>query len=69
MITLAITQDDFINRVELLVRQDKLRYTEAICQICEEHSIDIEDIAPLVTKQIRDKIVLQNSKDSVSTLF
>jgi hypothetical protein len=69
MINLALNQTDFISRVELLVRKDQLRYTEAICQICDEHGLDPEEIAPLVTKQLKEKITLENSKSRAGSLF
>lgn len=69
MITLALTQNDFISRVELLVRKDKLRYTEAICQICDEYELDTDDVVPFITKQIKEKITLENSKVKGGSLF
>ena len=69
MINLALSQTDFISRVELLVRKDQLRYTEAICQICDELGLDPEEIAPLVTKQLKEKITLENSKSRAGSLF
>jgi hypothetical protein len=69
MINLALNQTDFVSRVELLVRKDRLRYTEAICQICDELGLDPEEIAPLVTKQLKEKITLENSKSRAGSLF
>lgn len=69
MISLALTQNDFLDRVETLVRHDKLTYVEAICQISDEYDLDPEEIAPLITKQLKEKITLQNSKARGSSLF
>lgn len=57
-IPIAINQTDFLSRVELLVRKDKLRYSEAICQICHEYQIDTEDVVSLVSDTLKERLRL-----------
>jgi|LauGreStaDraftv2_3_1035109.scaffolds.fasta_scaffold860116_1 hypothetical protein len=57
-IPIAINKADFLTRVELLVRNDKLRYSEAICQICHELSLDTEDVVLLISDTLKERLRL-----------
>jgi hypothetical protein len=57
-IPIALNKGEFLSRVELLVSKDKLRYSEAICQICHELQLDPEDIIPLVSDTLKERLRL-----------
>jgi delta-aminolevulinic acid dehydratase/porphobilinogen synthase len=52
------TKEEFITQVETLVRSDRLRYTEAIREVCEERGFDIEDLIEngFITAALKQKI-------------
>lgn len=64
MIKIAINQMEFLEKLEFLVKKDKLTYVEAICQIAYELGLEPEDLSHLVTNSIKEKIKLQFRKNS-----
>lgn len=46
----AFTKKSLSEKIELLVRKDKLTYAEAIIYVCEENDIDPHDISVLIPK-------------------
>ena len=51
-----LTKADLIARTEQLVHSEGLGYAEAIVHISNELTIDIEDIAKLVTGPLKSKL-------------
>ena len=52
-----LCQDKFTNDIENLVQNNNdMNYIEAICQYCEENSIEIESVSKLITKPMKEKL-------------
>ena len=46
----------FSKNIEVIVREQGLRYIDAIMEYCSEHNIDNDIIPKLLTRQLKDKI-------------
>lgn len=44
----VLNKQTLAEKVELKVRRDSMRYSEAVVNVCEEYGIDPTDIAPLI---------------------
>lgn len=54
------TKTSLVETIELHVRRDGMRYSEAIIHICTEHELEPEDIAKLVSKTpLKEKIKVE----------
>jgi hypothetical protein len=53
---IGINQSKLITEVLLHVKRDKLTYMEALMQVCEDHEIEPEDLAKLVSGNLRDRL-------------
>jgi len=58
IVPIALNQEEFLSRVQLLVTKDKLRYSEAICQICHEYQLDPEDTIPFISDTLKERLRL-----------
>jgi len=59
-----ITKAELISRTEALVYDEGLGYAEAIVNICEELSIEPEDIAKLITGPLKNKLEAEAQKNN-----
>ena len=46
----------FSKNIEVMVREQEIRYIDAIMEYCSEHNIDNDIIPKLLTRQLKDKI-------------
>jgi len=54
------TKISLIETIELHVKRDGMRYSEAIIYICNEHQLEPEDIAKLISKTpLKEKIKIE----------
>jgi DNA-binding Xre family transcriptional regulator len=53
---LAINKQDLQERVHQLVRQENIKFSEAIMDICKELNIEPEDISCLITGPLKEKL-------------
>ena len=51
-----LTKQKFSKLIETTVIAKRLSYMDAIVWLCEEHSIEIEDIKKFISPAIKDKI-------------
>lgn len=52
----VITFDELRLKVEKYVQSDKMTYTEAIVDICQDKEIDPEDIAKIIRGPLKEKL-------------
>jgi hypothetical protein len=57
-----LTKPKFSKLVEQTVIDKKISYMDAIIWLCEEHSIEIEDIRKFISPIIRDKLEAEARK-------
>lgn len=50
IIPILITKTNLIERVENLVRNEEMRYSEACCEVCDQLGVEYEDLAPIIIK-------------------
>lgn len=54
-----LTKKSFTKMIEATVREKSLSYIDAVCYLCEQHNLDIEDtkkyISPSVTNKIEEE--------------
>jgi hypothetical protein len=53
---LAIRSAELVERVALIVARDKVKYSEAIIEICNELGIEAEDIAGIIPAPLKEKL-------------
>lgn len=53
----------FIERVETLVAHDNLTYVESVITIAKEKEVDPEDLAELITGQLKDKMRIEANRN------
>ena len=51
-----LTKAKFSRKVQDVVSRTKLSYMDAVIHICEEHTIDPEDVKKFLSTVIKDKI-------------
>ena len=51
-----LTQSSFQEAVENLVDELNVTYMEGVIEYCKDNEIDLEDVAPLISSNLRDKI-------------
>ena len=56
---LKLTKDEFVTEVLILACEDGIKYTEAILEVCKRHDIEPEDVGPLVTGNLRERLKLE----------
>ena len=56
MLDNILTKTTLTQRVEELVKVEKMTYIEAVLHICSEHGIDPSDIGKLIVPAIKSKI-------------
>lgn len=55
-LSVALTKHELINEVEKIVRKDKLTHIEAICLICKERELEVENIINILDDAMKKKI-------------
>lgn len=53
-----LTDESFMITIERMVAQKKINHIEAVIEFCSQNSIDIEEILPLITRPLKEKIKL-----------
>jgi|DEB0MinimDraft_3_1074331.scaffolds.fasta_scaffold270891_2 hypothetical protein len=53
---IGINQTRLIREVVGHVKRDNLTYMEALMQVCEDHEVEPEDLAKLVSGNLRDRL-------------
>lgn len=56
MLNTILTKAVLTDRVEALVKSEKMSYIEAVIHICQESGIDPADIGKLIAPSIKSKI-------------
>ena len=56
MLENILTKATLTQRVEELVKVEKMSYIEAVLHVCSEHQIDPADIGKLIVPSIKSKI-------------
>jgi Phage late-transcription coactivator len=51
-----MTPNNFALKVEQVVKEQKLDYLDAACQVCEEFEIELASVSKLISPTMRDKI-------------
>lgn len=51
-----ITKEKFAEDIEYLVLRTKMNYIDAIITYCEERGLDVESIAKLMSKPLKEKL-------------
>ena len=46
----------FSKNIEIMVREQEIRYIDAVMEYCSDHNIDNEIIPKLLTRQLKEKI-------------
>ena len=49
----------FSKNIEVIVREQGLRYIDAIMEYCSEHNIDNDIIPKLLTRQLKEKVQVE----------
>ena len=62
---IAISQEELINKVGLYVSRDGMGYAEAIIHICNDLSIDPEDIASLISGPLKTKVQVEAVRNNM----
>jgi hypothetical protein len=55
-VPVAFTPKSLAEKVCMLVLKDRLKYSEALLEVCEEYEIDPHDIAKLVKGPLKAKL-------------
>ena len=55
-VPVAFTPKSLAEKVCMLVLKDRLKYSEALLEVCEEYEIDPHDIAKLVKGTLKAKL-------------
>lgn len=58
----AITKDELIHQVERMVSVEHFDYMEAVLAVTREHELEPEDVAPLITGSLKDKLEIEARK-------
>lgn len=53
-----LTPTTFQEQIEVLVREKRCNHMDAIIEYCRSNEVDVEDIAKLITSNLKDKIKL-----------
>lgn len=61
----AIQKHELVDQVMNYVKNDNLTYYEAILEICSEHDIDPEDMAPMISGPLREKLRVEAMKRNI----
>ena len=51
-----LSKEKFAEEIESLVLKTKMNYIDAICQYCEENSIELDGISKLISKPLKEKL-------------
>lgn len=51
-----LTEEKFITRIGLLVKEKGLDHMEAVIQFCDENKVDVEEVLPLIGRTLKEKI-------------
>jgi hypothetical protein len=51
-----LCSDKFSQKIETIVRDNKVSYIDAIVQFCEENSVEVETIPKLISKPLKEKL-------------
>ena len=57
---LNLKKNELIQQIYDCVIHSGFTYTEAILEICERHSIEPEDISPIITGSLRERLRLES---------
>ena len=58
-LNLNLKKNQLVTEILTYVRNEELTYTEAILAVCDDHEIDPEDMAKLVTGQLKEKLRIE----------
>ena len=65
-VPVMISPADIVERIYTLVAHDKLKYIEAILEVCEEFDIEPEDMTPLIQNtSLKYKVENEAMKNNV----
>jgi hypothetical protein len=65
MIKPLFTQQSFEDRVHIVREECELTLREAVCTVCAEHQIEPENIVPLISRSLRDKLEVEAMRDNI----
>ena len=51
-----LTPTKFSMEIETIVAEEKINYIDAICQYCEMNDIEVDSIAKLVSKPLKERL-------------
>jgi len=51
-----LTPSKFALEIEKLVAEENLNYIDAICQYCEVNNIEVETVAKLISKPLKERL-------------
>ena len=61
-----LTLPELITQVDFLVKNDRMTYTEAIVEICEQKELEPEDVAKLIKKgPLKNKLEVEAMKRNI----
>lgn len=55
-LSLLYTPLSLAEKVERMVNTEEVTYAEAICNICADNGLEPEDIVPIISSSLRDKL-------------
>jgi energy-converting hydrogenase A subunit M len=62
---LAITSEELISKVEILVQKEGFRYAEAIVHIAKELNLEAEDLINIIPKPLKEKMYGESQRLNV----
>ena len=51
-----VSNAEFAEEIEQLVKRTKMNYIDAIVQYCEDNEIELESVGKLISKPLKEKI-------------
>lgn len=51
-----LCSDKFAQKIETIVRENKISYIDAIVQFCEDNCVEVETIPKLISKPLKEKL-------------
>ena len=61
-LSLLFTPLSLAEKVEHMVATEEVSYVEAVCNICDDNGIEPEDIVPILSSSLRDKLEYEAMK-------
>jgi hypothetical protein len=51
-----LTPETFLVTIEIIMEEKRINHLDAIMEYCDMHGIDVEEVVPLITRPLKEKI-------------